>query len=994
MKHERIFNITAHRPFASVLASHILARYGDQPEALPHLLILLPNRRAIRSLRERFLALSGGKAMLLPQMEAIGDVDERLLLRHASLDAAEFEALQSLPPAISEEARLFTLMRLVQQYQQQEQQREQVILRGQAADTASALADFLDEMQREGGEWSRLREIVPQEHAAQWQQTLDFLTILQEHWPDILAEKGQMDIWERRNRLLALLAQSWQRTPPERPVYIAGTTGSIPAVAGLLRVVSLLPQGRIILPGMDRELLGREEAPLLEEAHPQYGLQHLLGYLGVKAQEVAELEGEGEPSTDTSLISRAEWLAGAMLPPELTGEWHQPELALPAEAVIAGNALLECHDMSHEAAVIALLLRQTLETPGKTAALVTLNRDLSRRIRYYLERWGIQLDDSAGTPLAQTPAGEFIRLMGEAVQQQFAPVTLLSLLKHPLLRLGQLPATIRPQVRQIERRALRGLPMGSGLDYLAGHAALDSDDKALIDALRQAFAPVQTLYATQEAQPMRQWLDAFMAVAEALSRDAEGQPLIYQGEEAVTLTEYWQKLADTADIAAPVSLEEFLAVMRILLTRQLHRAAYGTHPRLSILSPMEARLQHFDRVILADLNEGSWPAVEEVNPWLNRPLSREIGLAAPERKIGLLTHDFCQLVSACPEVFFTRAVKSGGTMTIPARFLLRMEALLSLYTQKNDETAVERWKSHAVLNWAEQLDMPQMRVYLPRPAPKPPVKTRPRRLSATQIEKLMLDPYGIYARMVLRLRVLDPLEMELDNREFGNALHRALEWFIEAEGWKSPDAESILHQKLQAAFAPYRHFYVVEALWLPRLEKIAAWLLQQPFAPVIASERDGSVSFTAPAGPFEVTARVDRVDVTPERWRFIDYKTGQAPKAAEQQLGLKNQLLIAGWIAEQGGYGADWASRPAAAMEYWQLSGGRDGSKIVSVLPAKAELGMLQAMIRQMAERLPQLIARFDNPETAYEAVPDPQNLPRFNDYAHLARISEWENHA
>src|SRR5690606_40649772 len=101
------------------------------------------------------------------------------------------------------------------------------------------------------------------------------------------------------------------------------------------------------------------------------------------------------------------------------------------------------------------------------------------------------------------------------------------------------------------------------------------------------------------------------------------------------------------------------------------RPRFGRHPRLFIWGPLEARLQHADRIILGGLNEGTWPGDASIDPWLNRPMRAELAIEPPERRIGLAAHDFASGASA-GGVVLTRALKVGGAPTVASRWLLRL----------------------------------------------------------------------------------------------------------------------------------------------------------------------------------------------------------------------------------------------------------------------------------------------------------------------------------
>ena len=138
--------------------------------------------------------------------------------------------------------------------------------------------------------------------------------------------------------------------------------------------------------------------------------------------------------------------------------------------------MIEAANAEEEALAIAIALREAVETPDKTAALVTPDRGLAHRVLAALARWNVPVDDSRGEVLPETQAGVFARLVAEAALGGLTPVTLLALLKHPLCRVD--PAA----VVTLERAVLRGPRPQSGtrglVHALAAFRAERKDDAA------------------------------------------------------------------------------------------------------------------------------------------------------------------------------------------------------------------------------------------------------------------------------------------------------------------------------------------------------------------------------------------------------------------------------------------------------------------------------------------------------------------------------------
>jgi len=648
--------------------------------------------------------------------------------------------------------------------------------------------------------------------------------------------------------------------------------------------------------------------------------------------------------------------------------------------------------------VIALKLREALETPGRTAALVTPDRALARRVRVELGRWGLAVDDSAGTPLDQTPPLVFLRLLALAAAERLAPLPLLSLLKHPLASGGEAPAGFRARARRLERLVLRGprpAPDLAGLlaaiaaarDAAEGEARRElAELRAWVARLGALLAPYLEALQPTAAAPA-DLLQAQLAAAEALAAtDREsGAERLWQGEAGEAAAALFAAFAAAGDFP-PVAPGDWPALLQVLLRGEAVRSRWGSHPRLSIWGPLEARLQQADLMILGGLNEGTWPAESDPGAWLSRPMRQALGLPSPERRVGMAAHDLAQALAA-PEVILTRAVKVEGAPTLPSRWLLRLDALLRTLGLGD---ALARWRAED-LGWCETLDRPPGPVVpAPRPAPRPPVALRPRRLSVTRVEVWKRNPYGIFARWVLGLEALPALDQDPAAAERGQLVHKVLERFAAAFPARLPphpegELRRILDQELAAAALRPG----LALLWRPRLERIAAWFLEEErrrragIARVLAETR-GRLVLEGPAGPFTLTAIADRLELEPDgRVAIVDYKTGTPPSNPQVESGHAPQLPLEAAILQNGGFEGLPPSEPAR-LEYWHLTGGATAGQVKPLKKAAAELAA------DAYDWLERLVERFDDPRTAYLAWPDLDFAPRFDDYALLARVPEW----
>ncbi len=1002
--------IPVHAPFLDTLAARWLAAHGadhsghdqtgdDQTGHAARGLILLPTRRAARALAEAFLRATGGRPLLLPRITALGALDETPLALIGALD---------LPPAVAPMQRLAVLSRLIMALPEADGG-----VRGadRAWMLARELALLMDEAERAELDLPRaLSHAAEAEHARHWEATLRFLAIVTTAWPDWLAEQGLINPAARQIRLLRAQTAAWEATPPSEPVWIAGTTGGIAAVAALLRQVARLPNGMVVLPGLDLDL--PESAwDQLDESHPQAGLRRLLAGLGAARGDVSVWDGPAAPDR----AGRAALLSRALLPAGALSAWRAP-----FAADLAGLWRLDTADQQEEAAAIALVLRDALERPGARAALVTPDRGLAGRVAAELLRWGVVADDSAGERLADTPQAVFLRLLAEAVAARLAPVPLLALLKHPLAAAGLSPAACRDAARTLERTSLRGPRPVPGLAGLrrrvaTGHPAATD----LLARLETCLDPLLRAAASAVAAP-QDLLTALITAAEALaaSDSATGPARLWAQEEgealAVLLTEARAALTvlpEQPPSGLPGLLDALLEGATVRGRRALRgREAGQEHPRVVIWGLLEARLQAVDVIVLGGLAETIWPPAPDPGPWMSRPMRARAGLPSPEEQVGQAAHDFVAAACAAPLAVLSCPRRRDAAPAVPARWLARLDALLAGQATAGQATAGQgtasqgtaslgtRLPAHPAAAWVRALDLP---LHGPRPVrpprPSPPVALRPRHLSVTEIQTWLEDPYAIYARHVLNLRKLEPLEQATDAADYGSLVHDGLKLFLDEVGHHWPvNAPARLREKLELALRQAELRPALAEWWTPRLHRIADWVCAQELdrrcrsRPLhLAVEKDGAWQLHGPAGPFELRGRADRIERHEGgRLAILDYKTGTPPSQKSVAAGFAPQLPLEAAMAAAGAFGPELAGATAELI-YWHLTGGFEPGEARPLYNNDAD--QIAAAVTAAAANLRALIAEFDSPDRAYLSQPHPGRPPRFPDYAQLARVAEWD---
>ncbi len=1035
----RVFYVAPGTDFSAALAHGLRARVAaadPAPEAIARVQLYLNTRRTGRAL---ISALEAGRpAAWLPRLSYVGEMTEEALLA-------------GIPAGSGPLRRTLALMRLTEAFLAANPEFGDPL---GAPALAMSLRALLDELQAAGLDARSLQALDLDQHAAHWDLTARFLTIAAEHWPAWLEENehGAPDPETRRRLAVAALRAQWAERAPAHPTIAAGSTASTPATAELLSAVARLPDGAVVLPGWDpdlpqdvwEELTG--DAPRPE--HPHHFQARFLASLGLGPQDVTAW---GEPSPPSP--PRLRLLTQALRPAPVTDHWLDALADLAAEAPEATQslALLEAETPRDEAAAIAGALMAEAAAGG-TAALVTPDQVLARRVKAELGRWGIEPDDSAGRPLGLTPPGILLGLTAGRIGRPMTAEALAALLRHPLTSAPARRAHLRC-LAFLTREALRGGAREIDWDRLSQRLDARRADPERPAKAPEGFDPwfawLRTLLAPLASPPRgaEACVALHRAAAEALSRgpahfppedapapdappvadvsdapgtDAPATPPVADAPDAIPMA------APTSGAAAPsadapdlppvwsdadgtdaLRFVEELAEAAPAHGDGLPPAAYGalwtalirsrqSRPRpervterIRILGALEARAETVGLMILGGLNEGAWPAHPSPDPWLNRGLREQLGLASPERRIGLAAHDFLMAANA-PRAILSRSKRDDGGPSNPARWLVRLSNLLE--GASKESLAAMRARGLALQRAADALDHGPTIPPEPRPNPKPPVETRPRRLSVTAVETLVRDPFAIYARHVLRLRKLEPLGRAPDARDMGTALHAVMEAFAEdIAALPSTATVPQLREKLLAAAERILPDLVPwpaqRRLWLARIARAAGWIAtgeagRRARGSVAALEAKGRLALAAPAGEFLLTATADRIDeLGTGALAIYDYKTGTPP--SEKQIGVYNvQLQLEAAIAEAGGF-EDVPAASVTHLEYVGLSGAGAGgtSRLVDLVKRSAS---------DAWGELGELVARYDDPAQGYRSR---ERLPReefTGDYDQLARHGEW----
>ncbi len=1027
---KRVFTIPANISFLPCLARFVLdGALGDNstkkndPLLLSNTTIYLPTRRAVRALRAEFSNQLGTRASLLPNLRTLGDSEETdflSLLPNGHLNPPK----QMIAPL----TRQILLARLVKRWvemisaQTRELYKdEDIIIPSSSAEAlwlAREVSELIDQMETEEVSWENLKNLIPlrEEYANWWQLTLDFLQIAMKHWPEHLAQINACDPASHRRQILDLRTRTLQQNPPSGPVIAAGSTGSIPATARFLSAVSELPLGSVILPGLDQSMSNDawNDVSSGSEDHPQFGLSKLIQSIAIPRENVIALDKTTSNTNSRSRpnFNRSKLSSIALLPSSQTGNWRNLMAQFQGndlEQATNEISIIEAASERHEALAIAIILRDQVENPDINIALITPDRNLARRVVGELKRFDLAVDDSGGTALSGFANSIFLRLLIIIATQPPDAIALATFVKHPMLTLPTSQNSKLPLGRLFELCLLRNvleipLPGNFAIALLQYREATKNNPHLpdLVSSLTEenwrelhqfckeldtGFSPlVEKAKSNDPVSPiaLEELFEKLLASAGLLVHDEENS-LLFADEAGNELAAIFEEITSAEFGSFSCHAPELLSVFNALTAGKMVRQASNTHPRISILGPLEARLQPLDAVIVSGLNEGTWPARHDSGPFLNRPMKLAMELATPERRTGLAAHDFEQLLGY-HRVFLTRSQRVDNAPTVPSRWLQRLITVCGTETAEKMKQRGEKF-----LDWGTLIDTPsKLMVPIERPCPKPPLAYRPNRLSVTEVETWIRDPYAIYARRVLCLLPLPPIGLTSEHALKGTILHDAAAEFITKKiNLFLDDAADRFMEITRTEMAKNKVPDYLQSLWLPRFEEIADAFIKSELKerdPSKTSHCEISGEITVGDTGFKLRGRADRIDILVDgSVEIIDYKTGSTPSKSQAQT-LSPQLALEGAMVQQGGF-AEIGKRTPTALQYVSM---KPQGKF-KLMPVNDKEMSAEYLSNLMLQRLNEQIIQYKDPQNGYIsrfAVARSKNIS--GDYDHLARVREW----
>ena len=963
----RVFGLPAGVDFPQALVDGLLARVdGHPPEALARVELLVNTERMARRLRRIF---EDGPARLLPRIRLITDLET----------LAPSVIIPEGVPALRRRLELIGLISALLH------RSPDLASRASLYDLADSLAALIDEMQGEGVTPDDIAALDVTDQSGHWERAKVFLGIVQDY---LSLTDAAPDKEARQRARVTAIAALWAEQPPQHPVIIAGSTGSRGTTMMLMQAVARLPQGALVLPGFDfdlpPEVWAALDDPLISEDHPQFRFYRLMQGLGSTANSVRNWHDAAMPPAP----GRNRLVSLSLRPAPVTDAWRieGPRLE-DLEDATKDMTLLLAETPRAEALAIALRLRQAAED-GQTAALITPDRMLGRRVTAALGRWDILPDDSAGTPLHLSPPGRFLRHVAALMSRRLDAEALLTLLKHPLTHSAQDRNQHNLNTQRSELAIRRnGLPYPEAASFAEICRTATKDDS--LQDWAAWVGDAMTGHQDHGTHPLRHWVETHLRLAEAIAAGPSGSPdhELWQQKAGVEARRVMQSLEDEAGHGTDLSAADYGDLVGALLSAGEVRDRDAPHPDIMIWGTLEARVQGADLVILGGLNDGTWPEAPPPDPWLNRKMRNDAGLLLPERRVGLAAHDYQQAVCA-REVWITRSIRSEDAETVPSRWVNRLGNLMGGLPKQGGVAAwsamIERGKHW--LGQARALEAVARVPSAPRPPPRPPLAARPRSLSVTEIKTLIRDPYAIYARHSLRLRSLDPLVQSPDAPLRGIVVHAVLEDFVKSV---QLDATNLNRAHLLEiagdTLAELVPWPAARTIWLARLARIADWFIETERARLatatpVAFEADARGVLDLSDLGFTIRGIADRIDRNiAGEVQIYDYKTGNPP-TDKQQKHFDKQLLIEAAMVEEGAFKAIGAA-PVSRATFIGLGNP----------PVERDAPLMEEPPAVVLENLRKLLAAYLDPAQGFTARRMMEKVVFAGEFDHLARYGEWD---
>ncbi len=960
----------------NIFASNVGCNFSDEfvdgfsqrfksfpPEYIANINLFVNTKRLLESIKKSFLIRSPG---FLPKIFSVTDL-RPLAIEHP------------FPGLLNLQKEQLNLNELIKEYLALSPSTSPI---SASYELANDLMDLRNEMYSENVSVEKLRSLSKENISSHWQHSLEFLNIIFEYWSKDI---GDVPIEAINLEIISILDKKWRLNPPQYPIIIAGSTGSRGITKSFIKLVSKQQKGLIVLPGFDfsqtKEVWDSFQKSKDFEDHPQFRYFELLNELSINPKNIKNWKNEKiAPTPRNQLVSLA------LRPAPVTDQWLEegPKLT-ELKSATSGLTLIEAPTSRDEANAIALCIRKAVKE-NKSISLITPDQNLLRQVNAALGRWNLIPDDVAGKSLSVTPIGIFLRQIIRLIGQEITAENLIPLLKNPLTNSGgaergkhmNLVRSIELNLRENQNRS------GEILEFLSKklNESKKSNDTSWLHWVQNSLESLQTM----RTASLTDFLEVLIRTGEQFSNGPlEKKGLLWLENSGERAKNVLNDLLNAGSKIKILDISEFSNILNFILNKEVVRETVNVHPLIKFWGTLDARISNTEITILGGMNEGIWPQIKNADHWLNRSMRKEAGLLSQERKVGLLAHDFQQGINN-NTVIITRSERIDDTPSVPSRWLNRITNLLKgLGTDGRNQLDEMKTRGNFWLNLAKAVEEPRQNMTpAERPSPVPPLAVRPKHLSVTQIEKLIRDPYSIYARYVLKLKKLQPLKKQANVLLRGNVIHKIMQKFSELTKNNQNLLNSLELIKLsEDIFSKEVPWPAIRSVWKIQFKKtiplfLEAEKLRRQNASPLFFEHPGS-TFLSEVG-ITLTAIADRIDKNRLNELLIyDYKSGKPPTLKQLET-FHKQLILEALIAENGGF-KNIPAAPVISICYISLNNAHPNTEKI----------ITREDIEKIKNEITQLVSYYHSDITGFTARLRMEKLEIVSDYDHLSRYGEWD---
>lgn len=950
-----IFNIASNFNFLEEV-SDFASSISNGGLELSKITILLPSRRSCNELKRIFLNKSNG-AILLPKIKAIGDIDyDDLLLK--SLEYQDFSSLESFSSNTSRiKYKILLIQELLKWAKTIKDDLFSIINTEQICNLALELEKFLNEVVKFNLSLDNLNNIVDDEYSEHWQKILKFLQIFGKKWDNFIEENNIISSLAFKTKMIEFNTKFFETNKPKNPIIIAGVNGSIKPVAELIKNLIKYDNCYLVFKGLDK-FLTDEEWQNINVFHPQYYFKNLIDILEIDRKNIKNLK-ENKENNLSKILSYS------MLPYNFTYKW-QDKLNL-TEKDFDNISKIECKNSFEELNIISYILKYNQN--HKSMAVITTNDNFAEQLEIMLNSLNLKCNNVFGNKISRTDVIKYLFLILNVIKSNFQILPLLSLLKHRFSLFNYTKNELNDLIFEFE-------------EQLRGKGELTKDEIFEVikenQKLTEFFKNIINYLNITKNGNFSEILKNHINIAEniASNNEIDAKEIFYNNEKSGNeVLEFLNELViETNDYNNVENLNEYLSILNYLIAENSYSEKYSIHPTISIISPKEARLINFDLVIISNLNDGNFPTHISTDPWMSKSMRAKFGLNDKEEIIGDYAYDFVELLHN-KEVILIRPLKDDGNPTAKSKYLMRLETFLECQNLKIQENSI--WQE--VFN---NLNFIKNKKTINRPKPTPPLEKRPKVLYATKFEKLMKNPYDIYAEKVLKLKAKKDFQDDNIFATFGTAVHEALDNYI--KNYEKLPEKELLEKLLKYGEESFNSNFankITKELFFIRFKNIANWFIQEDEkirnnGYKIYSEVKKEYYFEDL--DFTIGGKIDRIEEKDNLLNIVDYKTNTAPSTSDVYSAKKPQLSIEAVILKHAGDNIN-------KLVYWEIKGKtKDNTKEVK--------NNMDILIEKTENGLKELISYFNQYENSYIATCyELEQNHTTSDYKHLSRVEEWE---